>query len=193
MEKLFSYIESIRHITADLKSGITNIFKPEDNAKGSILLREGQINDCIWFLHRGMVRWYAQKNGRKITNWFNTTGEFIFEPFSFNERIPSQITIEALEDCVTSRACYKDVLALRNAYPDFQDILVYITNRHVKAVADHSGALLLTNATERYLYLLKQNGHLLERVPAKYLASFINIDLSSFYRVKAKNQRKEIL
>ena len=66
--------------------------------KKGIILREGQINDTIYYVQKGMLRVYRIHDGREINTWFVKEGEFINSVPSFYYEIPSEEYIEAVED-----------------------------------------------------------------------------------------------
>jgi len=67
--------------------------------KKEILLQEGQINDKIYYLQKGLLRVYIIHEGKEINTWFVKEGEFINSVTSFYYETPSEEYIEAIEDC----------------------------------------------------------------------------------------------
>src|SRR6185369_1114826 len=65
--------------------------------KGTILLKEGQVCRSIYFIERGQLRTYYNKNGKDININFYFENNFATNLKSLVEENPSAFYIEAME------------------------------------------------------------------------------------------------
>ena len=192
MEYLFKYLETLYHVEPRLKEYLAHILKTKRYLKERFLLKQGTVCNMVWFLSEGLTRWFSDRDDKGITTWFVPAGEAVMEPASFYDQLPSLVSIVAVEDCETIYAEYKDIMDLYERFPDTLFMGRKIADKHAKDMSAHSYALLQSHAEERYAYLLKHHGYLIGRVPVNYLASFINMDLSTFYRAKNEWMHKQL-
>src|SRR5579859_3344545 len=65
--------------------------------KGDFLIREGQVENFIYFLNTGAVRNYFIRDGKEFTVDFQFPGDFVTAYYSLITREPSPVFIELLE------------------------------------------------------------------------------------------------
>jgi CRP-like cAMP-binding protein len=66
--------------------------------KGDFLIREGQVENHIYFINKGATRNFFIKDGKDYTVDFQFTDEFVTAYYSMITREPSSVFIELLED-----------------------------------------------------------------------------------------------
>lgn len=151
--------------------------------KGHHPVRQGEQMEAFYFLIRGLVRgYYVDEDGREITKCFSQENQF-FSSECFRTGTNASFSVECLESCRCIRIPYSSVRSLdelgRTMNRLYQDELARLDNR-VKN-------LLSMSARERYLEFCREYPGLQERVPLKYIASYIGIQAGSISRI-----RKEI-
>lgn len=160
------------------------IIKVRRFGKKEYLTKEGDIENYFNFIGRGLIRKYYKKNGQEINTQISTEGHIILSQESFHSRRPSEYYIETIEPSVT--------ISIR--YDDLEE--VYVKSRKM----EHLGRLVVTHTMvikdrwqmqmvkmtprERFLNFMTKNPELLQRVPQKYLASYLNIKPETFSRFK---------
>jgi len=157
--------------------------------KHTLLLREGQTEDFAWIIIKGLVRSYYIKDGEEICSRFNQEDQIVLSVVSFYSRNPGYEFVETLEDCTLARIHYDKLQALYQEFPEF--------NFHARALTEYYFSLselrlyLLRkqSAEERYRYFIDHYPEWLLRVPLKFIASFLGMQLETLSRVRKKISR----
>ena len=92
--------EKYSHLTEECKNDFKKASKLLHLDKLSVLVKEGQFADKLYFIVSGCVRAFYNKDGKEITDWFAFDGDFISSRNSFYQNALSHCTIELLEPTI---------------------------------------------------------------------------------------------
>ena len=92
----------------------------KDVASKTILLNEGEISNNIYFIKKGCLREWFNKDGKDITFQFFFEGQPVASIDSFINREPSLFTIESIEPSTILTIGKADFEKLLNFYPEFK-------------------------------------------------------------------------
>ena len=152
-----------------------------------LLSKEGEICDDVFFVEKGLVRWYYyDQEGRDISDSFAAENSFVTGFDSFFQRKPSRYFIETLEDSVVSSMSYKD---LEDSFEEFREIEKVgriILIQIIEQILEKNAALSFQNAEQRYRFITDKYPNLLERVPLGHIASYLGITQETLSRIRAK-------
>lgn len=152
--------------------------------KGDFLIREGQIENYIYFLNSGATRHYFLKDGEEFTVDFQFAGDFITAYYSLITREPSAVAIIALEE-VTAWAISRT--SLQQFYSNLQhgDRIgrLMAEQEYVKRLRKEMDLLSLT-AEERYTALMTRAPHLVSQISVRHLSSYLGIRPESLSRIR---------
>jgi len=98
MHAFQQFITNYTSITPKDWQVIEPCLKEQFYPKGSILLKEGKICKKIYFLERGLLRYFVWKDGTDISKFFTQPPYCFTSQRSYNLNILAQESIEALED-----------------------------------------------------------------------------------------------
>ena len=90
--------ENYSHLTVDCKNDLKNSCKLLCFDKLSLIVKEGQFADKMYFIVSGCVRAFYYKNDKEITDWFAFEGDFMSSINSFYQNVSSKHNIELLEE-----------------------------------------------------------------------------------------------
>ena len=160
------------------------LFKREEIAPKTILLREGEIAKKIYFIEKGCFRLSFNNDGKDITFQFFFEGEAISSAESFRYNQPSLYSIESLEPSIVHSLTKTDYFKIiENSILIKQDIeeqtfqrLLYIEKLFLSRIKN--------SPEERYKELLNQYPKILQRVPQHYIASYLGITSVSLSRIR---------
>ena len=109
------------------------------------------------------------------------TANFFFENAlvssfeSFHLRIPSKQIQENLKDSIFFSFSFDDIENLFSKFPIYNKVFrLLLQKRFVEIQKKHSLFILIT-PQERYEYLVKLFPNIIQRIPQKYIASYIRI------------------
>lgn len=170
----------------------TSHYEIKEFKKNEIVLREGEVSDCTFFVEKGLLRMYSiDKAGKEHViqfapeNWLlsDTTSQLL------NEK--SRFFIEAIEDStvvVTREGFFEN---LSKIYPDVAEKNQRLMFNHIKNLQNRVNALISTTAEERYMDFLTKYPNLMLRVPQWMVASYLGITPESLSRVRKELAKKK--
>lgn len=150
----------------------------------TLLLREGEIAQKMFFIKKGCVRVWFNNNGKDMTTQFFFEGEAAASLESFLHNEPSLFSIETLEACEISVLAKKDFEKLLAEDETFK---IWFYQTAVSKLLMHSKRLLSfikNKPQERYQQLMQSQPQLLQRVPQRYIASYLGVTTVSLSRIR---------
>jgi len=152
--------------------------------KKQILTKEGEVEDYLNFITKGLARKYYKKGNAEINTQISTEGHMIYAQDSFHGRTPSEFFIEAIEPTTVVSITYENLerLYANNHKMERLGRLVITFSMVLKDRWQMN--MIRMTPRERFLDFVHKNPELLQRVPQKYLASYLNIQPETFSRFK---------
>jgi len=153
--------------------------------------REGEVERYFNIIARGLVRKYLPVKGGEQTIQLAVEGHIIHSELSFFYRTPSNSVVETIEPTVLISISYDSLEQLYVQIPRIERLgRLIVTDLFVKKDL-HYFDQLRKSTRERFLDYIKTHSHMLQRVPQKYLASYLNIKPETFSRLKHLIQQKK--
>lgn len=152
--------------------------------KKVVMVDMGETDQYLNLIYKGMVRKFIKKGRSEVTLQLSTEGHFVHSENSFLKQVPSGVMIETLEPTTMISISYTNFQKLLNDIPESVRMArLLVTAMFVKKDARHYKELEQTTR-ERFLEYMQSHPHMLQRVPQKYLASYLNIKPETFSRLK---------
>jgi len=148
------------------------------------LLRAGEVEQYLNFVVKGLARMYFYKGKTQVITNIAKEGEIISSSSSFLSATPSNYFVETLEPSTflsISRA------HLDQAYQDsprIEKLGRLMTTYFVLQKEEWELECMRLDTKERFLRFIGNNPDLVQRVPQKYLASYLNMKPETFSRLK---------
>jgi CRP-like cAMP-binding protein len=153
-------------------------------AKREEVLKYGQTDDYLNLVVKGLLRKYVLVGKNEKTLQLATEGQLIQSELSFHKRLPSTIIIDAIEPSVLVSIRYDNVEYVLENIPESEIIgREMMTYLFIKKDAKYFSQLN-TTTRERFLHYIRHHPHMLQRVPQKILASYLEIKPETFSRLK---------
>ena len=152
--------------------------------KKQVITQPGQVEDYLNYVVKGLVRKFYKKGETEINTQISTEGHIVHAQESFHSRTPSEYCIEAIEPTTLISVTYDDLEKIYSVSAKMERLgRLVITFSMVIKDRWQTDMIRLT-PRERFLDFVHKNPELLQRVPQKYLASFLNIQPETFSRFK---------
>ncbi len=188
METTKTFLEYLRKFIDLTDNEYTKILLPvikiRRYAKKEILTRAGEIEDHFNFIIKGLARKYYKKGPHEINTQISFEGHLILSQESFHSRLPSEYFVEAIEPLTVVSITHDD---LERVYASSHRMehLARLLITHAMVIKDNwQMQLVKMTPRERFLKFVTRNPELMQRVPQKYLASYLNIKPETFSRFK---------
>lgn len=184
MEQLINQIRQFSSLSDNTLNSLKLHLKKESIKKHSMLLKEGQTCNRLWFIKEGFVRVYYLHDGEDKTTWFLRENDFVISVYSFFSQQSSNEFIEVLEDSTLLSISFSSLQKMYSQHADFNAIGRLIME-HYYVLSEQRTLLLRTTSVEDRL------NHLLDRIPdifkkasAKQVASYIGCQPETLSRIR---------
>lgn len=154
--------------------------------KNDFLVKSGEICDSIYFIKKGVLRGFITEEGKEITTWLTIENEVVSTITGFLLQTPTMENIQAIEDCELLAIKFEDLTRLYMKYPSFNIVGRKITEQYYMYAEQRAYITRLHDAERKYELLTQLYAHFLNRIPLKYIASFLGITIETLSRVRAK-------
>ena len=165
---------------------LVNEFQLMSYPKHHILLKAGENSDMVYFICKGLVRIYYIKENKEITNWFIKENMMSTPIYSILTGENNFNNYETIEDTIALKINYSLVNSYFLKYHSLERFGRKNIERYYTTFMKKTYDLLYLSAEERYHLFIKENNDLLNRVPLKYIASFLGITQETLSRMRAK-------
>lgn len=152
--------------------------------KREILVRAGEVENHINFIIKGIIRKYYKKGNEEFNTQISLEGHIIHCQESFHGRVPSEYFVEAIEPSVIVSFTYDDLEKIFGHSIKMERLGRKIITKTMVMKDKWRMQLVKLNPRERFLDFVTKNPELMQRVPQKFLASYLNIKAETFSRFK---------
>ena len=186
-------IESYSPISEKSWKLIENITEFQTLKKGETLLQNGEIAKNLHFVAKGILRAFiTDQQGNFYNKNLFLENSFAGSKVSLMLKAPSNFTLEALEDCILININYKKYIELINQNDDLKNFYIaHLEKNWIIEKEQREVALVMQNATERYVNLLEKHPDMADRVPLLHIASHLGITPTQLSRIR-KNLEKDL-
>lgn len=160
--------------------------------KGEILLKQGKISPYINFVNNGILRLYYIKNGREYTTKYFFKGSWAGDLQSSTATYPSLYNVEAV--CNSQLiVIHKDKLEqLYKKHPIFERYGRLIAESMLSEIIMDKATRIIHTPEELYQQLIDSHREILDHVPLKQIANYLNIEPSSLSRIRRRLSKRRI-
>ncbi len=156
-------------------------------AKGEYILSAGDYCRFIGFLNKGFIMaTFADKSGNEKAAEFKHEGCFFTYTEGLSGQIPSHKNLIALEDCEALLLKKDDLALLFKAIPKFETLFSQILAEELRTVLHNEQNNKVLSVEERYLSLELSIPGAFQRIPIKYIASYLGIEAPSLSRLRRR-------
>jgi CRP-like cAMP-binding protein len=189
--KSLQLIESARQFVAryvDLNDEefafLVQLLEIRDFEKKVQVTKVGDIETYVNFVMKGLARKYFYKKKEEMVTQIAKENDLISSYESFLSAEPSNYVVETIEATTFISITKENVEKLFSSAPKMERLGRLITTQQFldKQLWDYDRVRL--DSHERFIRFIKDNSDLLQRVPQKYLASYLNIKPETFSRFK---------
>ncbi|MDI3321792.1 Crp/Fnr family transcriptional regulator [Pinibacter soli] len=182
--QLFHYLRRFDNISPEQLDIIQSYLEVRTFDKKQIVVNKGEVDNHFNIVIKGLVRKYFSLGKKEITLQLATEGHFIHSEISFIQRTPSDMIVETLEPTILVSISHDSMNSLLDTHPQFEHLArLLISDMYIKKNKRYYSQSLISTR-ERFLEYLQNHPDMLQRVPQKYLASYLNIKPETFSRLK---------
>lgn len=160
--------------------------------KKEVVLEEGEVANCLYWVESGILRLWHNADGNDITLQFFHKNQMVssFESFYLNK--PSQFTLEAIEDSEVIGISRSDFEQLRVTHSEIEKVLMdYMCERFIE-YTNLFLSRIQYSPEQRYRELIKEHSDIVEYIPHYYIASYLGITSVSLSRIRNRIMKEKI-
>lgn len=161
-------------------------FSRRECSAGEKLVNSREICSTLFYLETGLVRCSNFTDERTL--WFEIEHNFFTIPNSFINQSPSHQELTCLEDSILYTLNREKLRKLRYSDINWANWWGQVLEKEYLKLEYISQTLIYKSASDRYRELIKGIPDIENRVPLKYIASFLGISQVSLSRIRAGKQ-----
>jgi len=158
--------------------------------KRTIIVQPGDTDQYLSMVIKGLVMKYVTVKKTQAILQLATEGHVIAAEISYLARVASLVYIETLEPTVMLSMRYDKMEEALVNYPKGEELGRKILESMYIRKDEKKFLWQSMNPRERFLHYVEHHPHMLQRVPQKYLASYLNIKPETFSRLKHLTKKK---
>lgn len=176
-------IDKFKNDTAN-RIEFQDLFIEREIASRTILLKEGEISKYAFFIKKGCLRQWFNKEGKDITFQFFFENQPVASIDSFINGQPSLFTIESIEPSSILSISKDSFEKLYQAYPEIKDTFQDFIFHRLRNYTQLFLSRIKDTPKERYEELITEHPEILKRVPQHYIASYLGVTPISLSRIR---------
>jgi len=168
-----------------------SFFEVRHFKKRELLIREGEVEKHLNYIDSGSAMIFFQKGKEEIVMEFGIENDVISCFNSFFSQKPSHFSIEAMESLTVFSITLENLEALFAYSVKIETLGRLFTREAYLRKTDFDYHRARTTTEKRFVEFVQNNGHLIQRIPQKYLASYLGIKPETFSRMKHLIRNRE--
>jgi CRP-like cAMP-binding protein len=154
--------------------------------KNVYLIKQGEVSKRMMFILKGVAKaYYTDDKGIKHISEFIFENKPVIYMEAFTKNTPSGVNVVTLEDTEVLWASRDHFFEFLQKFPRFESVLRDMLMQYMSLDLEHTRILRINSSRERYETLLKYRPDIIQRVPLKHIASYLNMALETLSRVRA--------
>ena len=184
LDEFIKFLNRYADVTASELAALESLVTVRNYDKRVKLVDIGEQEEYLNFVVKGLVRKYFYKGREEVITQIAKEGDLISSSVSFLSGAPSSYVVDTIEPTVFVSLSKQSVEQLYSVHTKWQragrliisDLLIEKENWELDRMK--------FTTKERFVRFVTSNGDLFQRVPQKYLASYLNIQPETFSRLK---------
>lgn len=153
--------------------------------KRVVIVKEGEIDNYLNLVVKGLVRKYLPVKKSECILQLATEGHVVQSEISYLTKTPSLVVLETLEPTILVSLTHDKMEEALDKFPKGERLGRLILSGMFIKKDENRYNRLSKSTRERFFDYIDHHPHMLQRVPQKYLASYLQIKPETFSRLKA--------
>ena len=187
LNQIFKVFKVFKHLGLSDLAKLQSVAKLASFEEGELIAKEGDRYPYFVLIRSGVIRTYLiTPNGEERTTRLAKEGDISACAESAFRNKPSKEYLHAVLPVKALLLNVEEFKRLANSDLGFQKVLNEGITDAFMEVVERIQFFTLLNPEERYLYLLENAPDLFQRVPQKFLASYLGITTVSLSRIRSR-------
>lgn len=191
LEKIHQYFNRFVPLNSEEFELLIPYFEIREFEKKHQIVKLGEVDSYFNIILKGLVRKYTIVGKKDVTLQLSIEGQMIHSEISFNTQTPSETIVETIEPTLLISMSYDNLQKVYQLFPKIEKLgRLIITYMFIKKDFRDFSQLKKTTR-ERFIDYMQSHPDMLQRVPQKYIASYLNIKPETFSRLKHLMQKRK--
>jgi signal-transduction protein with cAMP-binding, CBS, and nucleotidyltransferase domain len=152
--------------------------------KKTIVIHEGETEEYLNIIYKGLVRKFFMSNEEEVVTHLAAEGDLITASDSYLSGRPTQYYVETIEPTTFFSISHDQINRLYSLDKKWEFMGRMILTHFLTTLERWEIDQIKLSTKERFLKYKETNQELFDRVPQKFLASYLNIQPETFSRLK---------
>ncbi len=179
----------LRALTRDEWDELEPLLDITDYAKGALLENQGDSSMEQYFILDGILkRVVSTPAGKEMILRFAAENEIDTSYAAWRLKTPIPYSIRAVTRVRTARLSMEDWVAFMERHPSIKSGFEFEVMKLMSEVMAHTITLHLLDAPGRVARFMRKHAELVERLPKKELAAYLNLSPETLSRLKKRGK-----
>jgi len=183
---IISVFKQFHPLNSEIEQVINEQTFPVNFARNKHIASPIMPNRYIFLILSGATHGFIRAAGKKITTWIAVEGELAGTISNLWHGGQSEEYIETIEPVSAIAIPHEMSMYLYANFPIANFVGRQMTELYYQGASERAFIARLPNARLRYDRFFISYGHLLDRVPLKYIASFLCMRLETLSRIRSE-------
>lgn len=183
MKTLKSYLKNFHPVSDSVLDDYLSLWKPYQVSKKQVMTAPGQVENYLYFVLDGIQKSYYLGEKKAHIIAFAYAPSLSGIPDSFFTQTPSRYFLETITDSQFLRIPYEQHEAFLQQHREIETLFRKIAEQFLHGVIQRLHETMALSIEERYRAFTKRSAHLLQLIPQKDIASYLNIDPTNFSKM----------
>ena len=168
---------------------VYSYFHKEKLQKNTFFATTGQTCEKLSIVKSGILRIYANLDGKEITQWITSDNELVTDVGGFFFNQPSRWDIQALTEIELWTISKQNYQKLCQEIVNWNMIEKGFVMKCFVMIEDRVFSHLAMTAEQRYDAYFEKHGRLFNQVPLQYIASILGMTAETFSRIRNRKSK----
>lgn len=183
---LATFVNYIHPVSNEVVRYINQHSFSQQVERGGYLLKTGEICRHLYFIRKGAIRGYIKDGSKEVTTWITAENEMVTSIRGLSLQEPSLENIQAIEHCDLVAAPYEALQYLYGHHIEMNIVGRKLLEQYYRDAEERAFISRIPNAGKRYYHFLETKSNLSNRIPLKYIASYLGITIETLSRIRSK-------
>ena len=184
-------LSNVTKVNESHMDALMNLFELVSYKKNTEIIKEGDIAEYFYFIYKGIIKIYFYVNDKIVIDRFETEGALFGGNFTHISKQPGTNIYESLEDVYLLKIKYTDLENLCKKSHEIEHLYRISMELFHSQYSKLLSKFKSLNSDERYYEFIKEQSDVINRVPLKDIANYLNMTPETLSRIRAKYDKKE--